>query len=96
MQELNKEMLQTFFKVASEDVRLSTTHLGLYFVLYNLWVAQGCKKSVNITRKKVMKHAKISIATYHKCIKELQEWDYIQYIPSYNPATGSLLYFCYQ
>jgi len=31
-------------------------------------------------------------ATYHKCIKDLQKYGYIQYYPSYHPAFGSLVY----
>ena len=39
-----------------------------------------------------MKLSKISaFGTYHKCIKELQEFGYIEYIPSFNPYKGSLV-----
>ena len=31
-------------------------------------------------------------ATYHKCINDLHACGYIQYIPSYHPALGSLVY----
>jgi hypothetical protein len=33
-----------------------------------------------------------SIATYHKCIRELDEYGYIHYQPSFHPAKGSLIY----
>jgi hypothetical protein len=33
-----------------------------------------------------------SIATYHKCIKELDEYGYIRYQPSYHPKLGSQVY----
>ena len=37
-----------------------------------------------------MEVAKISgLATHHKCIKDLGEFVYIQYAPSYNPAISS-------
>ena len=37
-----------------------------------------------------MEVAKISgLATYHKCMKDLVEFGYIQYDPSYNPAVNS-------
>ena len=40
-----------------------------------------------------MKVSKISSkATYHKCIKELNDWQYLKYKPSYNPFKGSLVY----
>lgn len=41
----------------------------------------------------IYKIAKIGgYATYHKCIKDLQAYGYIQYLPSYHPALGSLVY----
>jgi hypothetical protein len=33
-----------------------------------------------------------SVATYHKCIRELDEYGYIGYQPSYHPVNGSLIY----
>jgi len=37
-----------------------------------------------------MKFAKIgSFSTYTKCLRELHEWRYIEYIPSHNPAIGT-------
>jgi hypothetical protein len=33
-----------------------------------------------------------SIATYHKCIKDLSSFGYIGYMPSYNYHQGSLVY----
>jgi hypothetical protein len=37
-----------------------------------------------------MAYSKIaSIATYHKCIKKLDEYGYISYKPSYHPRLGS-------
>jgi hypothetical protein len=57
------------------------------FQFYNL---NKFSNPVSITRRAVMELAKISgLATYHKCIKDLNEFGYIQYIPSYNPAISS-------
>ena len=40
----------------------------------------------------MMRLSKISaLGTYHKCIKELQNFGYIEYIPSFNPYKGSLV-----
>ena len=40
-----------------------------------------------------MRISKISAkATYHKCIKDLHNFGYIQYLPSFNPFKGSLVY----
>jgi hypothetical protein len=57
------------------------------FQLYNL---NGFRNPVSIYRKRVMEVAKISgLATFHKCIKDLHGFGYIQYLPSYNPAIES-------
>ena len=41
----------------------------------------------------MMQIAKIGgYATYHKCIKDFHTYGYIEYIPSYHPALGSLVY----
>lgn len=40
----------------------------------------------------MMKGSKISSnATYHRCIKELQRLGYLDYIPSFNPHSGTLV-----
>lgn len=40
-----------------------------------------------------MRGAKIfGLATYHKCIKDLNDFGYISYQPSYNPRVGSRVY----
>ncbi|MGM1055509.1 MAG: hypothetical protein ACQEWG_06445 [Bacteroidota bacterium] len=37
-----------------------------------------------------MKKSKIgSIATYHRCLRNLNDWKYIDYLPSHNPYKGS-------
>jgi len=43
-----------------------------------------------VDREELMRFSKIgSKNTYHKCIKELNHWKYIHYMPSYNPFKGS-------
>jgi hypothetical protein len=60
------------------------------FQFYNL---NRLENPIQITRTAVMEVAKISgLATYHKCIKDLHDYGYIQYEPSYNPAVSSQVY----
>lgn len=43
--------------------------------------------------QELMRISKISDkATYHKCINDLHTYGYIQYLPSFNPFKGSLVY----
>jgi len=60
------------------------------FQFYNL---NRLSNPILITRTSVMEAAKISgLATYHKCMRDLVEYGYIQYIPSYNPAISSQVF----
>jgi hypothetical protein len=53
----------------------------------------GFQNPIEITRTSVMEVAKISgLATYHKCIKDLNDFGYILYKPSYNPAISSQVF----
>lgn len=84
--------LTAFFERASMDTRLNTTHISMYMSLFQFWNFNRFKNPISISRSEIMKVSKISaIATYHKCIKELNAFGYIIYEPSYNPFKGSLV-----
>jgi hypothetical protein len=81
-----------YITLAREE-RINVWHISIYMALLYLWVWSKGVNPLYITRKKVMKLAHISsIATYHKCIKQLQEFGYIYYVPSYNRFTGTKVY----
>ena len=80
-------------KRMGSDKRVLATHVSLFTALFIFWQREGFVSPFAITRKTVMAYAKIaSIATYHKCIRELDEYGYIRYQPSFHPAKGSLIY----
>lgn len=82
--------LSCFYAAIREDNRISTTHISLYMALFQLYNLNNFINPFKITRTSLMEIAKISgLATYHKCIKELEEFGYILYKPSYNPAISS-------
>lgn len=73
-----------------QDDRVLATHVTLYFALFQVWNENRFQNPVSIHRTEVMKTAKISsLSTYTKCIRDLQEWHYLEYIPSHNPTLGS-------
>ena len=85
--------LNSFWEIADADSRLSPFHLSIYNALFRCWNLNYFKNPVSINRDEVMKMAKIgSVTTYIKCIKELHEWQYIYYEPSYNRYKGSLIH----
>lgn len=80
-----------YFKM-SEDERLSPYHLSVYNALFMLWNECGFATKLSINRNDVMKLSKIGNQnTYTKVLKELHEYGYIIYEPSFNPLKGSLV-----
>ncbi len=85
--------LEKFYRLIEEDSRISATHISLYMALFHLWSELDFAGPVRFTRRRVMSIAKISgLATYHKCIKDLVRFGYLQYIPSHDPGVGSQAY----
>ena len=83
-----------FFDAIIHDHRIGLRHIVVYLDFVKQMDECSLTGSVQITRKKVMQLSKIrNIATYHKCMKELQEFGYIDYQPSYHPLKGSLAHF---
>ena len=82
--------LTNFYSAIKSDPRIWTTHISLYMALFQFYNLNRLENPIQITRTAVMEVAKISgLATYHKCMKDLVEFGYIQYEPSYNPAISS-------
>ena len=76
-----------------EDHRIGPTHISLFLAILYFYRKQGYPNEVCIYRSELMKQAKIfAIGTYHKCMRDLQEGNYIRYMPSYNSLMGSLVY----
>jgi hypothetical protein len=84
------KQLTSFFSAIKEDPRIGTTHISLYMALFQFYNLNRFQNPVKITRAVVMETAKISgLATYHKCMRDLVEFGYIQYQPSFNPSISS-------
>jgi hypothetical protein len=85
--------LTGFFQKVSEDSRLNPTHISLYMAIFQFWNIEHFRNPVSISRQELMRISKICAkATYHKCIKDLHNFGYIRYQPSYNPFKGSLVH----
>lgn len=75
------------------DERLSPLHISLYYALFHSWNLSKFQTPISISRHDIMSACKIGSAnTYTKCLKELDEWNYIKYIPSHNPYKGSQIH----
>lgn len=88
----NNKNIIVFFERVIEDDRLYPSHISMYVSLFQFWSLNRFQNSFRISREDVMKLSKIrSIATYHKCIRELCRAGFIRYSPSYNSYKGSLI-----
>lgn len=86
--------LSDFFSAIKKDGRISITHIGIYAALLQYWKEQDFNNPMTAFSYDIMNIAKISSpATYHKCIRDLNEFGYIRYEPSFNKNIGSSIYF---
>lgn len=84
-----KHLTGFFIQIANEET-IYPTHISLYLALFQCWNVNRFKNPITISRDEMMKASRIaSKATYHKCIKELQGLGFIEYLPSYNPYSGT-------
>jgi len=87
------KLLASFFEKASIDDRLNPSHISMYVSIFQFWNINHFQNPISISRNQVMRISKIaSNATYHKCIRELNEYGYLRYLPSFNPYKGSLVH----
>jgi len=78
------------FERFAEDERISPFHISLYFALFQSWNRNRFRNPFPVSREELMFLAHIgSVNTYTRCIKELHQWGYIEYYPSFNPNIGS-------
>jgi hypothetical protein len=85
--------LSDFMGAVTEDPRMGPTHVSLFLAILYFYKKQKFQSPISIYSKELMKQAKISsCGTYHRCIQELHKYGFIQYVPSFNPVLGSLIY----
>lgn len=86
--------LSNFFKAIEKDYRISISHIGIYAALLQFRADNGFTNPIEAYRYEIMKIAKISgPVTYHKCMRELNEYGYINYQPKRNRNQRSIIYF---
>ncbi len=78
-----------FLKFYSDD-RLNPSHISLYMALFQEWNSSRFAVDFFVSRRDIMQASKIgSKSTYHRCVTDLQSWNYLMYYPSNNPYKGS-------
>ena len=85
-----KKHLRSFYEKAVADKKLNPSHVSVYMALFQLWSENQYRNPISIERKEIMKLSRIkALATYHKCLKNLNDAGYIKYHPSFHPYKGS-------
>lgn len=72
------------------DDRLAPGHVSLYLALFFYWNLHRFPEQFPVNRKELMKMAKIgSKSTYHRLLRNLDDWGYLAYSPSNSPSRPS-------
>lgn len=83
-----------FLILITEDKRLNVWHISLLIAVIKLASMQNEEDLIRVSRSKLMYYSHFkNIATYHKYFKQLQDFGYIKYIPSYHPGYRSTIEF---
>ncbi len=87
-------VLVNFFSGIESDNRITTAHISIYACLWKRWNELIEGQSLIFFSYEIMPACKISsYSTYHKTIRQLHEFGYIKYTPSYNHNLGSMVEF---
>lgn len=85
--------LASFFNAIAGDPRISITHIGMFAALLEYWQEHQFQIPFQAFSHEIMKLAKISASTtYHKCIRDLNDFGYIRYEPSFKKNRASRIW----
>lgn len=87
---IHKHTLSNYFERIVSDERLFSTHISLCIALFYFSNCEHPSRPFQVSRSKLMRFSRIkSIATYHKNIRDLNNFGYIDYKPSWHPLKGT-------
>ncbi len=82
--------LNAVFESFNNDNRIKQGHITLYVAFFQKWNRQFFERTITISRDFIMERAKIKFkTTYHNYLKDLNDWGYLKYFPSFHPERGS-------
>ena len=90
----NLKPLYDFFTAIENDFRISSTHIAIFAALLQFKNSNGFTNPIEAYRHEITPIAKVlSAYTYHKCIRELNDYGYLRYEPSSKKTMKSRIYF---
>jgi hypothetical protein len=92
--EINEDMVtEGFIFPVVHDGRLGPQHVSMYVAIVWCWVAQGRPEWVTVSGKELGPLAKIfGSSPVYRCLRELHDYGYVVYRPSYNPVEKSKVF----
>ena len=85
--------LLNFFAAINNDFRISSTHISVFAALLYYKFDKGFSNPVYAYSADIMPLAKLSAAkTYRKCVKDLSDYGYLRYEPSFKKNQASRIY----
>lgn len=79
-----------FLEAIREDTRVTAYHVSLFVAIVHFQGGSRSRDKIYAFSHELMPLARISSGrTYHKCIRELDEFGYIRYTPSFDRFLGS-------
>jgi hypothetical protein len=85
--------LTAFFNAIAKDGRISNTHIGIYAALLQYWKMNEFANPIEAFSYEMMEVARVSSpSTYHKCVRDLHDFGYIRYDPSFKHNQRSKVY----
>jgi hypothetical protein len=86
------QQILDFYSTIEDDSRIGLKHISLYMALFCEYITASSQFPIYVNRDRLMIISKMSRKTYNKCLKELQEYGYIKYEPSCDPAKRSQVF----
>jgi hypothetical protein len=84
------DTLLSFMEAVGQDPRIAPVHVSVYLALLHTWDVQGRVEPVLFKARKLMPAAKVrGRALFYRTIRQLSEYGYIRYEPSFKPEEPS-------
>lgn len=85
--------MEVFISNVRNDPRIAPSHISLFVAIIQYAKEHDIVNPLIMPKGELMNLAKISCeGTYHKNIRQLHEYGYIRYVPSFNRFEGSKIF----
>lgn len=79
-----------FFAAIDKDARISVTHIAVYAAVWRYWQLSKGANPFRVYSREIMRLAKVSASnTYHRVIRDLNAYGYLDYEPSFKRNVAS-------